>query len=273
MLDSDSNALALCAQRLSLAAQLPVQLLASIDSTNSALLQDAAYLPIHSRPPRALMALHQTAGRGRRGRDWLNTTHTAPSSVAPAFMASLGVRTLALLPTLGLLPLHIGVAVVEQLHAWGCAAQLKWPNDIVIQTPQGSAKLGGILVETRNIDGYNAVVLGMGLNWHSAPPLSDRLAACAAPLAPAAPDGEAVSAALLAAMHLAWQRTVEQLPCNFAPYDALYGQTINAHSSDGSVLEGIAQGINAHGHLALYTDTGKALTWLHSGEVSVRAVP
>jgi biotin-[acetyl-CoA-carboxylase] ligase BirA-like protein len=266
---SDSNTLAQCAQRLSLAAQLPVQLVASIDSTNNALLEEAAYLPIHSRPPRALMALHQTAGRGRRGRDWSNAEQATKTPMSPAFLASLGTRTLALLPTMGLLPLHIGVAVVEQLQAWGCAAQLKWPNDIVIQTPQGSAKLGGILVETRTVDGYTAVVLGMGLNWHSAPHFIDRQTACVAPLAHPAPDSETVAAALLAAMHLAWQRTVEQLPCNFAPHDALYGQTINAHNSDGSVVEGIAQGINPHGHLGMRTSTG--LTWLHSGEVSMRA--
>ncbi len=267
---TDTNTLALCAQRLSLAAQLPVQLVASIASTNSALLEEAAFLPIHSRPPRALMALSQTAGRGRRGRDWLTSSEPRTDhAIAPAFMASLGIRTQALLPTLGMLPLQIGVAVVEQLQAWGCAAQLKWPNDIVIQTAQGSAKLGGILVETRSIEGYNAVVLGMGLNWHSAPSLADRHTACVAPFAHTAPNSEAVSAALLAAMHMAWQRTVEQLPCNFAPHDALYGHAVHAYNSDGSMLEGIAKGINAHGHLGVQSAAG--MVWLHSGEVSVRA--
>ena len=195
---TDSQQLTHSAQQLSLMTAMPVELVASIASTNSALLDNAAQLPLHPLAPTALMALNQTAGRGRRGRDWLNaaTSHC----VAPAFMASLGLRSDAPLPSLGLLPLHIGVAVTEQLRAWGCPAGLKWPNDIVIDTPSGSAKLGGILVETRAIDGANAIVMGMGLNWHSAPNVGDRLTAGAAQLATAAPEALEVCAALLHAM-------------------------------------------------------------------------
>jgi BirA family biotin operon repressor/biotin-[acetyl-CoA-carboxylase] ligase len=266
---TDSQQLTHFAQQLSLMTGMAVDLVASIASTNSALLEGAVELPPHPQAPAALMALTQTAGRGRRGKDWLNTAATS-HSVAPAFMASLGLRSYASLPSLGLLPLHIGVAVTEQLRAWGCPAGLKWPNDIVIDTPAGSAKLGGILVETRAIDGANAIVMGMGLNWHSAPQLGGRLTAGAAQFAPAAPEALDVCAALLHAMRVAWQRTVQGEACRFADFDALYGKAITAQGNQNTLLHGIAKGINAQGHLGLQTES--ELIWLHSGEVSVRAV-
>jgi biotin-[acetyl-CoA-carboxylase] ligase BirA-like protein len=266
----NSSALAQYAQQLSLAAHLPVHLVASVASTNTALLADAFALPMHPQAPTALMALEQTAGRGRMGRAWSNSI-TTNAHAAPAFMASIGVRTSALLSSLALLPLHIGAAVAEQLCAWGCPAQLKWPNDLVIDTPQGSAKLGGILVESRSIDGALALVMGLGLNWHSAPVLGDKLTACAAPFARAAPDALGITAALLRAMQLAWQRTISLEPCDFARYDALLGKPVTAHQQQGSVIHGIAQGINAKGHLAIQTQGG--VVWLHSGEVSIRLQP
>ncbi len=260
------------AQRLSRAAGLPVQLVASIDSTNTALLSAAADLPLHPQAACGLVALSQTAGRGRRGRGWSTASGQSHSQAqAPAFIASLGVRTAAALPLLGLLPLHIGVAVASQLRQWGCAAQLKWPNDLVLDTAQGSAKLGGILVETRSVQGQPeivAVVMGMGLNWHSAPALADRLTDCVAPYAINAPDPTQACAALLAAMQLGWERTMAGAACEFAPFDALHGQMLSWHSSPDQAQQGRAQGINALGHLAVQTTSG--LQWLHSGEVSVK---
>jgi BirA family transcriptional regulator, biotin operon repressor / biotin---[acetyl-CoA-carboxylase] ligase len=249
-------------QRLARAAGLPVQLVASIASTNTALLADAAQLPEHPQRPCALVALSQTAGRGRRGRSWQTAVP------AQAFLASLGVRSATALPSMGLLPLHIGVAVVEQLRAWGCAARLKWPNDVVIDTPQGSAKLGGILVESRSIDDQTAMVMGMGLNWHSAPLLGDRLTAFVAAQMDTPIDDITACAALLAAMQLGWERTMAQLPCAFAAVDALYGQTITWRDSNHDDQQGVARGINDAGHLGVQTATG--LVWLHSGEVSIK---
>ncbi len=263
------------AQHVSQAAGLPVHIEGWIESSNQSLLQDAVHLPLHPAPPCALIALQQTAGRGRRGRAWVVDAAAGSAAPQPALLASLGVRSQAPLTRLSLLPLHIGVAVVEQLRQWGCAAQLKWPNDIVIDTEQGSAKLGGILVETRSLDwGHeqgHAVVMGLGLNWHSAPQLADRLTACVTAVAPRAPDAVLAAGALLGAVRLAWQRCSEQLPCNFSAYDALFDAPVVSHTAQGAVLTGIAKGVNAQGHLGVQTDAG--LLWLHSGEVSVRAQP
>jgi biotin-[acetyl-CoA-carboxylase] ligase BirA-like protein len=272
----DSVQLNALAQHIAASAGLPVQLVDSIESTNQQLMADAAQLPIHPAAPSALMALQQTGGRGRRGRAWQVEQTLSAESVQPAFLASVGVRCSLALSALAMLPLHIGVAVAQQLQAWGCPAQLKWPNDLVINTAQGSAKLGGILVETRSMGaaGEVAVIMGLGLNWHSAPLLDDKLTASVADWAPLAPDAVHVSAGLLAAIHRAWLRCAEQGACDFSAHDALYGKTVQSVSASGDSaqnIQGIAMGINPQGHLGVQTAQG--LVWLHSGEVSVQIQP
>ena len=260
----DPLQLAQYSHQICLMTGLPVQIVATIESTNSALLAEAEHLPLSPALPKALIALHQTAGRGRRGRQWLASDTPAPS----AFIASLGVRTSHRLADFSVLPLHVGIAVVEQLRRWGCHASLKWPNDIVIPVNKQSAKLGGILVETRSIHSDNAVIIGMGLNWFNAPEMPDRLTACALHYATDAPEPTAIYATLLQAMHLGWQRTIGKTPCDFSNYDALFGKSVTAHNSQSQSIQGIAVGINELGHLGLQTDS--ELLWLHSGEISVR---
>jgi BirA family biotin operon repressor/biotin-[acetyl-CoA-carboxylase] ligase len=88
-------------------------------------------------------ATEQTAGRGRQGRTW-----SAPPG--RALLLSLVVRT----PP-RLLPLAAGVAVAELV---GDDAQIKWPNDVLVD----GRKIAGILVEGRPQEGW--AVLGIGVN-------------------------------------------------------------------------------------------------------------
>jgi BirA family biotin operon repressor/biotin-[acetyl-CoA-carboxylase] ligase len=102
-----------------------------------------------------VVADEQTAGRGRMGRKWL----TPPGS-ALAFSLILRPRgrereAVGLFSGLGAL------ALVDALQVYGVAAQIKWPNDVLIC----GKKAAGILVETvwmgTEVD---SVVLGMGVN-------------------------------------------------------------------------------------------------------------
>lgn len=98
-----------------------------------------------------LVAEEQTAGRGRMGRSWV-------SQPGASLTFSVLLRP-ALVPPArrGWLPLLTGVAVVTAVRAVaGCAATLKWPNDVLI----GDRKLAGILAEQSG----DAVVVGIGLN-------------------------------------------------------------------------------------------------------------
>lgn len=101
----------------------------------------------------ALVAEHQSAGRGRQGRGWSTPER---SQIA----LSLGVDAAGLPPAAwGWLPLLTGVAVADAVQATtGIETRLKWPNDILV----GDAKLGGILAEVASP--APVIVVGLGLN-------------------------------------------------------------------------------------------------------------
>ncbi len=124
-----------------------------------------------------LVADHQTAGRGRLDRSWV-----APPGAA--LLMSVLVR-----PTLDpayvpLLTVAMALAVRESAGQ-GVAAQLKWPNDVVVDGDP-PRKLAGILAESRlDGDGSMAVVVGVGINvnWPTPrPPELEDLAATATAL-------------------------------------------------------------------------------------------
>jgi BirA family biotin operon repressor/biotin-[acetyl-CoA-carboxylase] ligase len=92
---------------------------------------------------------HQTAGRGRLGRSW-----EAPS--ATSILASILLQPPAerSLPELSLV---VAVATAEAVElATGLAAQVKWPNDVMLNR----RKVAGILSEVSD----GTVVVGIGMN-------------------------------------------------------------------------------------------------------------
>jgi BirA family biotin operon repressor/biotin-[acetyl-CoA-carboxylase] ligase len=111
-----------------------------VDSTNRlarALAEDGA-------PHGTLVSTdEQLAGRGRQGRRW-----SAPAG--QALLCSWVIRDPG-----RLISLAAGVAVAQ---ACGPRAQLKWPNDVLIE----GRKVSGILVEGRPQEHW--AVLGIGLN-------------------------------------------------------------------------------------------------------------
>ncbi len=91
----------------------------------------------------------QTAGRGRLGRGW-----AAPKGTA--LLASILLRPPAQRP-LPELSLVGGVATALTVErATGLAAQIKWPNDVMLNR----RKVAGVLAEAQG----ETVVLGIGLN-------------------------------------------------------------------------------------------------------------
>jgi BirA family biotin operon repressor/biotin-[acetyl-CoA-carboxylase] ligase len=96
-----------------------------------------------------VVADEQTAGRGRRGAVWV-----CPAGEGLAFSQILrpGMPR-ALWPRLALIA---GLAAAKTLEKNAMAAEVKWPNDVLI----GGKKVAGILVES--ID--DAVIVGVGLN-------------------------------------------------------------------------------------------------------------
>jgi BirA family biotin operon repressor/biotin-[acetyl-CoA-carboxylase] ligase len=108
-----------------------------------------------------LVALRQTAGRGRLGRVW--------DDGAGNFMGSTVHFPRAEDPPLASLALVVGLAVqrvVSDILPLPYQAQLKWPNDVMV----GDAKLAGILLERAG----EALVIGVGVNIAQAPDLPER---------------------------------------------------------------------------------------------------
>jgi BirA family transcriptional regulator, biotin operon repressor / biotin---[acetyl-CoA-carboxylase] ligase len=121
-------------------------------------------------------ALRQTAGRGRRGRQWISPSGNLAASLlvvpdaSPETVATLGfVAGVALNRALStILPegsIRIGVDGADSADGRSRIA-LKWPNDVLAD----GAKLAGILLEaTRMPSGDTAIVVGCGVNVVAAP--------------------------------------------------------------------------------------------------------
>jgi BirA family biotin operon repressor/biotin-[acetyl-CoA-carboxylase] ligase len=244
-----------------------VEVLPHIDSTNSELMRRG-----HGRdnPPTLLVALAQTAGRGRMGRSW-------QSQPGDGLTFSWGMH---LAPTdWSGLSLAVGLALADALDPdaqWGL--KLKWPNDLWWLSDGTPRKLGGILIETQmgaasaETPSRRWCVVGVGLNLRTPDISSPGLAPVgwsevSGEPAPHGPDIlQTCIAALVPALRAFELYGFKPLAERFAQRDALMGQTVTL--SDGRV--GTALGVDAQG--ALKVQTAQGLQTVHSAEVSVRPV-
>ncbi len=105
------------------------------------------------------LAEYQCSGRGRRGRPWQNPLG-ATISLSLRWFYRAGMASLEGLS------LAVGLAVLKALEL--CGAQnlkLKWPNDVLWQSPAGLQKLSGILLEVHgDPTGECEVIIGVGIN-------------------------------------------------------------------------------------------------------------
>src|SRR5680860_1413471 len=114
----------------------PLRFFEEIESTNSEALEWAE----EGAPEgAAVVADHQSAGRGRLGRTWLSE----PGAVLPL---SVVLRPRLPPDRFGLLSAAAGVATAEAIaEVSGLSCRLKWPNDVTISGRQ----VAGILHESR----------------------------------------------------------------------------------------------------------------------------
>jgi len=215
-----------------------------------------------------LTAEIQTAGRGRRGRQWL-----APPGGAVCLSWSWCFDSLP--PQGGALGLVIGVTALRALHSLGVeGVQIKWPNDLV----SADGKLGGILVELRSEAGGPVhLVCGIGLNLRVPPSVIDAVAVSGnkatdlAALCATLPDRSALVAALLqhglAGLQELQQTGLASFRDDFEAADALFDLPVIAQGATDSI-HGTARGIDADGALLISTASG--LQRVLSADVSVR---
>ena len=243
----------------------------SIDSTNAELLRRTE-LPAGRAD--VLLAEHQLAGRGRRGRSWF-----APPG--GAICLSVGWSFAQLPRDVGSLSLAVGVCALRALAAYlpaGAAPPLlKWPNDLVSE----GRKLGGILIELRaESGGPGYAVIGIGINAALGPQLLQQIAATGTEPADLAglgvdPRARARVAASLIESIIEGLRQFERgglsgFIAEWRRADALMGRAVRVLVAEHPTY-GIARGIDADG--ALLVETPRGLKRFISGEVSVRAEP
>jgi BirA family transcriptional regulator, biotin operon repressor / biotin---[acetyl-CoA-carboxylase] ligase len=198
-------------------------------------------------------ATEQQEGRGRQGRSWAG-------AAGRSLLCSWVVRD----PP-PLLSLAAGVAVAETVDAVlaGIQAQIKWPNDVLLD----GRKVAGILVEGRPQERW--AVLGIGMNvavrLQDLPPaLSERAGTLG--LDPA--DVERVMIRLQTALDRWLVASDSEVLDAVRSRDALLGQTINWEGGTGT-----AAGIDDSGRLLVDRDsnsdtaTGTVRVALDAGEV------
>ena len=211
----------------------------------------------------------QTAGRGRRGRNWVS-----PSG--KDIYMTLMLRPQCRPEKASALTLVMALAVLEAIHELipeGCG--IKWPNDIVIN----NKKVCGILTEmSAELDGIHYVVIGVGINVNQttfAEDIRDR----------------ATSLYLESGMEINRSRLVARVMHYFEKDYALFEKTwdlsglIDQYNSflvnrDREVrvldpqgeFDGIARGINEKGELIVERQSDGQTVQVYAGEVSVRGV-
>ena len=226
-----------------------IRIVGSAGSTNADLLADAA-----ASEGEWLVALEQTAGKGRQGRQWA----TEPGN----FFGSTLVELRSVDPPAQSLSLVAGLALIEAIDAAvpGLPLLLKWPNDLLLD----GSKLAGILLERLDA----RVVIGFGVNLAAAPELSDRPAAhLGGRISP-----EAFAPLLAGAMTrlLALWRTSD--PADFAKAWLARahppGTELSVHGADSELVRGRFDGIEPDGALRLRLPDGSVRA-IHAADVTL----
>jgi BirA family biotin operon repressor/biotin-[acetyl-CoA-carboxylase] ligase len=155
-----------------------------------------------------------------------------------------------------LLPIVGAVAVADVA---GAGAQIKWPNDVLLD----GRKLAGVLGEGRHQEGW--AVLGIGLNVAVRPEdLPAELRDRAATLGLGPGDIEPTLARLLRALERRLAQPTPELLADYRARDALAGRAVRwAHGA------GIARGVDDAGRLLVLLADGTR-TALEAGEVHLQ---
>lgn len=252
-----------------------VEVVETSPSTNAELVTAVRSDPAGWPAPSALVAEHQTAGKGRAGRSW-------ETPARAGLTVSVLLRPQVPAEALGWLPLLAGLAVVRTVSDDGVTAAVKWPNDVLLPAVDTIAGLGlyrkvaGILAqvvpEAQGTSGPEApaVVLGIGLNVsQSAEELPVPTATSLALAGYPRPDRTDVLVRLLGEVHAVvrrWEKAggdaaAAGLLDEYTAVSATLGTRVRAELAGGAgTLEGEAIGLDRSGALVVRTESGEERT-------------
>lgn len=218
-------------------------------------MEEAARIAPDLAGPCWILALRQTAGRGRRGRAWADPEGNFAASLVMRPEEEPGV--VALRSFAAALALYDAVAAARG-RAEGLA--LKWPNDVLLN----GGKLAGILLESSGSGKrLSHFAIGIGVNLRSCPETVEPGAV--PPVSLAGESGVAITPEgfldLLAPAYATWETRFTTY--GFAPLReawlaraARLGEKVTARTSREAIT-GIFETVDEQGNLVLSTPKGR----------------
>lgn len=243
--------------------QTTLEVHSTIDSTNNYLMRR---LPNHIQNGQVCLAEYQSAGRGRRGRQWISPfgSHIYMSVywfLEQGMSAAMGLSTVAAL------------AVSDAISSlYDIKVQLKWPNDIYLK----GVKLAGILIdlEGQSLDSCHCVI-GIGLNLNMPAQSGDLVDQPWTDLQTNTPiiiDRNELAAELINCLQMRLHRHLAQGISNMVDewnqQDYFYNKSVKLITGKNEIT-GICRGINNQG--ALLLEMNGQIKPIYGGEVSLRA--
>lgn len=235
-----------------------------IDSTNDYLMRK---LPNQVTQGQVCIAEYQSAGRGRRGRQWISPfgSHLYLSyyhKLNDGFSAAMG------------LSLVTALAISDAINAlYDVQVQLKWPNDVYLD----GVKLAGILIDLEGqATGDCHSVIGIGVNLQMPEQAAEQITQPWTDLQQYVGEridrNELVVAIIVALNQRLKQQSeqgVESMLSDWHQHDLYLNQTVKIITGENEEF-GICRGVNEQG--ALLLETNGQLKTLFGGEVSLRGV-
>lgn len=231
-----------------------VEIFETLDSTQT---EARRRIESGARGPAWIIALRQTAGYGRRGRNWSQESGDFAGSLMFAAEGDAGA--------LGQLSFVLALAVHDVLSGMieKADVRIKWPNDILVD----DEKIAGLLLELVEASGARMLVAGVGVNVVSTPqgtpyPATKLLNYDSAPMPNAV--AEAIDANFWA--HYGIWRTQGFAPVREAwlMRAAGLGQTVTVRLPN-ETIEGVFEDLDESGGLVLRFDGGTRI--ISAGDV------
>lgn len=206
-----------------------------------------------------VLAEHQTAGRGRRGRSFYspandNLYFTLVLRCSPEQQRRL--------------PIAVPLAVCRACRLFGVDARIKWPNDIWV----GARKVSGMLIDAEQSAGGSVAFPGIGINVNGDPTTQPELAAIATSLARELGHDvprEPLLAAICNHLEVAIDTSEAELVSDYRELSLVLGMPVVITPVGGDSFEAIATEIARDGSLVVQRPDG-ATEAVKAAEVSLR---
>ena len=251
---------------------LHLEILDTTKSTNTVLLQRTTIEKYSDRNKadaiRVVATELQTNGRGRRGQVW-------HSGLGDSLVFSLQWTFQKGVGLLSGLSLAIGIAIIRSLKSLGVEdVALKWPNDVMSHYQ----KIAGILIELRGDSlGPTLAVIGIGINLKLSDKIKSNIDQKTSDLFSISGknlDRNKLMARLLTELLIVLkefaQHGFKPFKNEWVQYHELENKLVTLYLPDGSIQEGMVQGVSDNGSLALKTLAG--IFYFNGGNIKLRRV-